>query len=71
MKLNFDQKEYNIKWYVENKEKQKQKQKEYYEQNKEKVNRLNNKHHNYKNSWGGDMRYYNNLLRIDEKLFLN
>jgi len=44
--------------------------KKYYEKYKDKTLRHQKKMRIYKSSWGGDMRYYNNLLKIDVNLFL-
>jgi len=54
VKFNFDTRQYNKQRYIDNKEQLKQYDKERYE---------------YKNSWGGDHRYNNNLLRIDKDYF--
>lgn len=47
------------------KEKHKQYNKKYRDNNKEKIKQTKQ----YKNSWGGDQRYNNNLLQIDINLF--
>ena len=69
-------------YYKDNKEKLIQKSKEYYEKNTEKIiqqkreyykknTEKKREYYNYRNSWGGDKRFHNNLLRIDINLFLN
>tara|TARA_R110000764_G_C10821839_1_gene361711 strand:- start:39 stop:527 length:489 start_codon:yes stop_codon:yes gene_type:complete len=44
--------------------------KEYREKNKATKAARSKEHHLYKNSWGGNERYNNNLLKIDPNLFL-
>jgi len=51
------------------KEQKKNFQKKYREKNKEQVNDYRLKLFHYQNSWGGDKRYNNNLLRIDVNYF--
>lgn len=66
-------KECNKKYYNDNKENNKQyridnkqKIKQYRIDNKEKIKQYKQ----YQNSWCGDERYYNNLLKINVDLFL-
>ena len=70
-----EQKRYKKLWMKQYSEKNKdkiiQKQKQYYENNKGKILEQRKNYYNSKNSWGGDYRYNNNLLRIDINLFLN
>ena len=42
---------------------------EYNRKNRQRINTYMMEHHYYKNSWGGDIRFNNNLLRIDPTLF--
>ena len=44
-------------------------QRQYREQNKDKLNKYKRELRSYKNSWGGDIRFHNNLLEIDVNLF--
>jgi len=77
-------KEKSLKYYNENKDKVLEKNKNYYnknkdiisqqiknnyKQNKDKIKEYTNKRINFINSWGGDSRYHNNLLKIDISLF--
>ena len=48
----------------------KENSKAYYIKNKDKIRQQHKEIHQYKNSWGGDCRSNNNLLRIDVNLFL-
>ena len=57
----FDKKE----WYKENKDELNKKHKQYYNETKYQLNC-----YHYKNSWGGDPRSHNNLLKIDLNIFL-
>jgi hypothetical protein len=69
-------KNYHKKWYNENKykikeyqENNKEKLKQYREKNKEYQKEYQKELKAYKNSWGGNIRYNNNLLKIDVNLF--
>ena len=61
-------------WSKENRKNNKDKisklKKEYYQQNKQKKLEYQKNLKQYNNSWCGDPRYNNNLLKIDVKLFL-
>ena len=54
LRLNIDYEEYH---------------KEYKKCNKETIKEYNKEYREYKNSWGGDSRYNNNLLKIDVNIF--
>jgi hypothetical protein len=76
IKYNFDEKEYQKEYREQNKEKikeyqenNKEKLKQYRENNKEKIKQYQKELNSYKNSWGGYIRYNNNLLKIDVNLF--
>jgi hypothetical protein len=76
IKYNFDEKEYQKEYREQNKEKikeyqenNKEKLKQYRENNKEKIKEYQKELNSYKNSWGGYIRYNNNLLKIDVNLF--
>ena len=60
-----DKKEYMKEYMKEYNQLNKDKIKEYNELNKDKIK----EYHKFKNSWGGDKRYHNNLLLIDVSLF--
>jgi len=59
----------NKKWKQNNKEKIKDYNKKYRQNNKEKINEHGKESRHYKNTWGGDNRSNNNLLKIDVNLF--
>ena len=59
----------NKEWKDDNKEKIKEWKKEYKQKNKEKIKEYQKELRIYLLSWGGDIRYYNNLLKIDVNLF--
>ena len=59
VRLDFNHKEYNKEYQKKNKEYFKEYSKEYRQ-----------KYSVYQNSWGGDSRYNNNLLKIDINIFL-
>ena len=78
-------KEYNKKYIIKNKDKILNQKKEYYNNNKDKILNQNKKYYNnnkdklnikkkelriYKNSFGGDKRFNNNLLEIDLNIFM-
>jgi len=80
LKLNFDRRQYNKQYYQNNKDEileyHKQyniKNKDYYKQhyikNKDKRTDYQREYSQYQNSWGGDHRTNNNLLRIDIDYF--
>jgi len=56
--------------YQDNRETKLQYQKQYYKDNKDKVSEYQKQKNIYKNSFGGDPRFNNNLLKIDPNLFL-
>ena len=62
-------KEVKKKWYKKNKEEVSHYQKKYRDENKDKIKAYQTKYKSYHSSWGGDERYYNNLLRISVNLF--
>ena len=75
----FDRKEYDKQY--EKSDKRKQYKKEYYKQNKElydsryqndkdKINQRKKDNRKFQLTWGGDPRYYNNLLKIDLDIFI-
>jgi len=68
-KYNFDKKEYGKKYREENKEKIKEKRKDYFKEYHKKNKDTKNQERQYRCSFGGDERYYNNLLKIDIDLF--
>ena len=43
--------------------------KSYREKNKDKINKRKMRDYYYQSSWGGNIRYNNNLLKIDVNLF--
>jgi len=55
--------------YIKNKEHIKKTDKKRYEKKKEKIKEYERIKYHYRNSWGGDERIYNNLLKIDVNLF--
>jgi hypothetical protein len=61
-------------YYQKNKDKyskhDKKYTKEYYQKNKDKLLQQIKEYRNFKNTWGGDSRNHNNLLKIDPNLFL-
>lgn len=61
----FDKKKFNKQYYQLNKEHIKQ----YQEENKECRTQCQKEYYHYKIGWGGDKRYYNNLLSIDINIF--
>ena len=63
------EKEYGKKYYHLNKEKSNERSKEYRKNNKGYFNEYQTEHRHYQSSWGGDIRYNNNLLKIDISLF--
>jgi len=62
-------KEYHIEYRENNREHNKEYAKQYRIKNKELVNKKDRDRRQYKNSWGGDPRFNNNLLKIDPNLF--
>jgi len=64
-KLNFDRKEY----FKKNKDKYSEYKKEYNLKNKDIKKEYDKIYHQYRKSWGGNMKYNNNLLNIDITLF--
>ncbi len=44
--------------------------KKYHQQNKDKRNQYTRNYNKFKNSWGGDSRFNNNLLKIDLDIFI-
>ncbi len=62
-------KEYNKKYYIDNYEKEKKRISKYQLNNKDKRNTRQIDYMKFKNSWGGDKRYNNNLLEIDINIF--
>jgi len=62
----FNEKEYRKEYYKENKDKII----EYRKNNRDKLLKQMNNNYHYKNSWGGDPRFSNNLLKIDLNIFL-
>jgi len=44
--------------------------KQYHQENKDKRNQYTRNYHKFKNSWGGDPRHNNNLLKIDLDIFI-
>ena len=53
----------------ENRDKIKEKIKIYREENRDKIKEQVKKYRDFRKSWGGDIRYHNNLLQIDITLF--
>jgi len=77
----FDKKEYDKEYHLQNKDKRNKQNNNNYQKNKDKIKqyRKNNRdkllkqmknNYHYKNSWAGDPRYHNNLLKIDLNIFL-
>jgi len=69
-KYDFDKKEYEKEYREKNIDKIKEKVKQYYKQNRDELKEKEKQRHHYRNSWGGDKRYNNNLLLIDLSIFL-
>jgi len=65
----FDEKQYRKQYHQKNKQHIKQYIKQYREENKEIIKQYDYCRYHYRNSWGGDKRYHNNLLKIDLSLF--
>jgi hypothetical protein len=57
------------KWYNENKEYSSEWRKQYRQKNKDRIDNYKRQVYHYRNSFGGDERYNNNLLRIDISIF--
>jgi len=72
-KYNFSYEEWLVKYKKESNKKWRDKNelhiKKYRDENKEKHNYNQKQKRKYINSWGGDPRYNNNLLKIDVNLF--
>jgi len=70
---NIDNKEKVKQYNIDNKEKKKEYNKQYHKQyaidNKEKRKQYNKEYVMYQKTWGGDIRYNNNLLNIAIDLF--
>ncbi len=64
-----ENKEYRKEHYQKNKEHMKEDMKQYYQKNKGIINQYNKQYYHYQNSWGGEKRTHNNLLKIDLSLF--
>lgn len=64
-----DRKEYRKEWKKNHKEFLSDYIKEYNKNNKERKKKQGEKYTLYKNSWGGDYRYNNNLLKINKDVF--
>jgi len=58
------------KHYRQNRDKVLKNQKEYRDENRDKIIEYQRNYYHYQNSWAGDSRYYNNLLKIDLNIFL-
>jgi len=64
-----NKKEYNKEYREKNKEEIKEYNKKYLEEHKEDKKEYDKKYRAYQYSWGGDKRYYNNLLDVNVDLF--
>jgi hypothetical protein len=63
-------KERKKNYHQENRDKILQQKKIYHQENRDRnIKQMNNRYH-FQNSWGGDPRYNNNLLKIDLNIFL-
>ena len=69
-----NKKKYDQEYYQENRDKKleysKQYMKKYRTENRDKLIKQQKNNYHYKNTWGGDPRYNNNLLKIDLNIFL-
>ena len=61
----FDKKKYSKQYYIDNKDNKQL----WYIDNRDKMKENDMQRYHFKKSWGGDKRYYNNLLEIDIDIF--